>query len=96
MGFFNSVFTVLEDWKQQRIAREAERVAEIKELRQQRFDNGRAFARAWLARGLTPVVTEAADELAVAQVGPVDNPYNPLGIVFAFANIASDEEVDDE
>lgn len=42
------------------------------------------------------VVTEAADELAVAQVGPVDNPYNPLGIVFAFANIASDEEVDDE
>ena len=41
-------------------------------------------------------VIEAADELAVAQVGPVDNPYNPLGIVFAFANIASDEEVDDE
>lgn len=42
------------------------------------------------------VVTEAEDELAVAQAGPVDNPYNPLGIVFVFANIASDEEVDDE
>lgn len=42
------------------------------------------------------VVTEATDELSFAQAGPVDNPYNPLGIVLLFTEIASDDEVDDE
>ena len=42
------------------------------------------------------VVMEAKDELVVAQAGPVDSPYNPLGIVFRFADIASDEEIHDE
>ncbi|WP_159808975.1 hypothetical protein [Cellulomonas citrea] len=42
------------------------------------------------------VVTEAGDELSVAQAGPIDNWYNPLGLVFAFADVASKPEVDDE
>lgn len=42
------------------------------------------------------VVTDAEDGLAVAQAGPVDGPYNPLSVVFAFANAASDTQVDDE
>lgn len=41
------------------------------------------------------VVTEAADSLAFAQAGPIDNPYNPLGVVFAFANAASNADLDD-
>lgn len=40
-------------------------------------------------------ITEATDELTIAQAGPVDNPYNPLAMVFAFADIASDEELGD-
>ncbi|MEU4361980.1 hypothetical protein [Promicromonospora sp. NPDC023987] len=42
------------------------------------------------------VVTEARDDLAVAQAGPIDNPYNPFGLVLALAHVASDEDVDDE
>lgn len=42
------------------------------------------------------VVAEANDGLAVAQVGPVGSPYNPLTCVLAFTSIASDTEVNDE
>lgn len=41
------------------------------------------------------VVTEVEDDLTVAQAGPVDSPYNPLGTVFHFANAASNTAVDD-
>lgn len=41
-------------------------------------------------------IVQAGDELAVAQAGPPDNPYNPLGVVFAFANAASDVSISDK
>lgn len=41
------------------------------------------------------VIVEAKDELAAAQVGPVDGAYNPLGFVISFARVASDPEVSD-
>ena len=42
------------------------------------------------------VASEASEDLAFAQAGPMDNPYNPLVTVVAFANVASDEKVSDE
>lgn len=38
-------------------------------------------------------ITEADDDLMRAQTGPTDNPYNPFGLVLAFADKASDEEI---
>lgn len=39
---------------------------------------------------------DSTDESKVAQVGPVDNPFNPLGVVFLFIGIAFDERVSNE
>lgn len=60
-----------------------------------RWERGFDGALKRVKRPRPAVVSEAADELAFAQAGPVDSPYNPLGIVFLFTNIASDDKVDD-
>jgi hypothetical protein len=39
---------------------------------------------------------EANDDISFAQAGPVEHPYNPLGIVLAFAATAGDGEVNDQ
>lgn len=41
-------------------------------------------------------LVEATDDFTFAQAGPVENPYNPLGIVFVFTGAANDDSVNDE
>lgn len=38
-------------------------------------------------------IAEAQDDVFYAQAGPIDNPYNPLGVVFLYANAASDDHI---
>ena len=40
-------------------------------------------------------ITEASDDLAFAQASPLDNLYNPRAAVFAFADVAANEDVSD-
>lgn len=42
------------------------------------------------------VINEADDDIAFAQAGPIDNPYNPITTVLRFKHLADDEKVDDE
>ena len=41
------------------------------------------------------IITEASDDLAFATAGPLDNLYNPRAAVFAFADVAANEDVSD-
>ncbi len=41
------------------------------------------------------VIDGASSELDFAQAGPVENPYNPLSIVFSLIHVANDQDVSD-
>lgn len=41
-------------------------------------------------------LVEASDDITFAQAGPVEHPYNPLGVVLAFATAAGDGDVSDQ
>ncbi|MCQ9385880.1 hypothetical protein NQ038_02150 [Brevibacterium sp. 50QC2O2] len=45
---------------------------------------------------IAAAMVEAEDEFSLAQAGPVENPYNPLAIVFAFTTVANDESIADQ